>query len=445
MRTHTKAGDLEQGIIDGSQLKPQQWQFLEDQAFTGFDNDANMVKIAILNLYLHKLDKAHVLNHNPLTTTLRGQYPGSRYDVILANPPFAGKIQRESILSDINLDTRNTELLFLKWFLDHVADKGRAGIILPEGVVLGQDRASKHLRRLLVEENQLEAVIALPHSSFKPYASVATFILVFQHGGTTSKTWMYQLSTDGFSQDGLRQPVPENDIPDLLSNWANRFDDSYSHRSGKHGWVDVAAIREHEFDLAPRHYLSPQTYAAQYPLVTIDELCDLSKGTTPAARAEPGPYPLVTTAEELKTSVDYQFDDEAVCVPLVSSTGHGHASIKRITFMSGQFAAASIVAVLRVKDRTRILPRFLYAFLESQKDDVLVPLMKGAANVSLSLEKIASVLVPLPPIEEQSALIADLDSIEQDALDLRGRLEQLTRDRVAALSSLRLHFAANEE
>ena len=98
------------------------WKFLEEQAFTGYDNDANMVKIAILNLYLHWLERAHIEMRNALTTGDGGVYPGKRYDVILANPPFSGRVQEESLLSDLNykLNTRATELLFLKWFIDHL-------------------------------------------------------------------------------------------------------------------------------------------------------------------------------------------------------------------------------------------------------------------------------------------------------------------------------------
>jgi type I restriction enzyme M protein len=127
LRSHTKPGDLKRGHVDGAQLKPAQWRFLEEQAFTGYDNDANMVKIGILNLYLHQLEKAQIELRNPLTTGFGGAYPGKLFDVILANPPFAGRVQDESILSDLNykLNTRSTELLFLKWFIDHLAPGGR--------------------------------------------------------------------------------------------------------------------------------------------------------------------------------------------------------------------------------------------------------------------------------------------------------------------------------
>ena len=169
-------------IVDGALLKPAQWKFLEEQAFTGFDNDANMVKIAILNLYLHQLEKAQVTMLNPLTTGFGGAYPGKMFDCILANPPFAGKVQDESILADLNykLNTRATELLFLKWFIDHLAPNGRAGVIVPNGVLFGSTNAATSLRELLLTECDLQAVISLPSGVFKPYSGVGTAALIFQ-------------------------------------------------------------------------------------------------------------------------------------------------------------------------------------------------------------------------------------------------------------------------
>src|SRR3990172_6315157 len=105
-----------------------------------------MVKIAILNMYLHGLEKAKIEFHNPLTTKKEGAYPGKTFDVVLANPPFSGSIQKESILSDINLPTRDTELLFVKWMIDHLSLGGRAGIIVPNNVLFDTSRAGKRLR-----------------------------------------------------------------------------------------------------------------------------------------------------------------------------------------------------------------------------------------------------------------------------------------------------------
>ena len=231
-RQHTKPSDLKRGIEDGSLLKPAQWKFLEEQAFTGFDNDANMVKIAILNLYLHKLEKANVQIMNPLTTGFAGGYPGLMFDVILANPPFSGKIQEESILSDLNykLNTRATELLFLKWFIDHLTPNGRAGVIVPNGVLFGSTGAARNVRTMLLDDCDLQAVITMPAGVFKPYAGVATAILIFQKGGPTKSVWFYEMTADGFSLSDTRTPVAENDIPDILQKWPSREDGIHSFR-----------------------------------------------------------------------------------------------------------------------------------------------------------------------------------------------------------------------
>jgi type I restriction enzyme M protein len=249
LRQHTKPADLARGIVDGQLLKQAQWDFLDKQAFTGFDNDANMVKIAILNLYLHQLERAKIEHHNPLTTTIGGQYPGPRYDIILANPPFAGRVQKESILADINLETRDTELLFLKWFLDHLTDNGRAGVIVPNGVLFGSGRAERKVRELLLTSCELQAVITLPSGVFRPYSGVGTAIFIFQKGKPTESVWFYELTADGFSLDDKRTEAPSrNDIPDVVAKWPEREEGPNSFR------VPTERIRENGWQLMAGRY-----------------------------------------------------------------------------------------------------------------------------------------------------------------------------------------------
>jgi type I restriction enzyme M protein len=233
-RKHTSKAELARGRVTGDLLTPAQWKFLEEQAFTGFDNDANMIKVAILNLYLHKMEKADIRFHNPLTTGIGSPYPGKTFDIILANPPFAGKIQTESILSDLNLDTRSTELLFVKWFVDHLSSTGRAGVIVPNGVLFGGNKAAIKIRELLVQEYGLQAVINLVSGVFKPYSGVGTAILVFDRAKANRKTdnfvWFYDLTADGFSLDDKRTPIAANDIPDVLDKWEGREEGPNSYR-----------------------------------------------------------------------------------------------------------------------------------------------------------------------------------------------------------------------
>jgi type I restriction enzyme M protein len=250
LRQNTKPADLRRGQIDGSLLKPAQWKFMESQAFTGFDNDANMVKIAILNLYLHQLERARIEHFNPLTTGFGGVYPGERFEIILANPPFTGRVQEESILADLNhrLNTRATELLFLKWFVDHLSPGGRAGAIVPNGVLFGSTKAAVRLREALLTECDLQAIINLPSGVFKPYSGVATAALVFQKGTPTKSVWFYDLGADGLSLDDKRSPIEANDIPDILAKWPGREESKKSYR------VAVEKIKENGWSLAAGRY-----------------------------------------------------------------------------------------------------------------------------------------------------------------------------------------------
>lgn len=248
LRAHTRPADLARGIVDGSLLKPKQWEFLEQEAFTGFDNDANMVKIAILNLYLHQLERARIEHFNPLTTTHGGQYPGQLYDVILANPPFSGSLQKESVLADINLDTRATELLFVKWFIDHLADGGRAGVIVPNGVLFGSNKAERKVRELLLTSCDLQALVSFPSGVFKPYSGVGTAALIFEKGKPTESVWFYDLTADGFTLDDKRAQIAANDIPDMLAKWREREEGANSYR------VPIGKIRENDWSLAAGRY-----------------------------------------------------------------------------------------------------------------------------------------------------------------------------------------------
>jgi len=209
-----------EGHITWDKLRPDQHEFLKMHALTGYDNDIDMVKIAIMNLYLHGLENANVKHFDPLTLP----NPGDRkYDIILANPPFAGNVNKEAILEDFDLRTTKTELLFGEYFYRHLAPGGRAAVIVPEGVLFGSTTAHKKLRGWLLDECQINGIISLPSGVFKPYAGVKTSVVVFERGGKTDKVWFYEVTGDGFSLDDKRTRQPElNDIPDLLEKWETK-------------------------------------------------------------------------------------------------------------------------------------------------------------------------------------------------------------------------------
>lgn len=429
------------GLV-GDKLAKRDWGLLRNGGLVGFDFDPTMVRIAAMNMVLHGIGRPKVSYADALGKAFSH---APRANVILANPPFSGSVDESDISDEFSVTTKSTELLFLELFMDLLLPGGRAAIIVPEGVVLGSDRATRRVRELLLTNNDLQAVVSLPHWIFKPYASVATFILVFSGGGTTERTWMYELRDDGFSRDGVREQIDANDLPDLIEQWGLRLADSYEGVAGRHGWVELDRLTAHDFELAPRRYLRAAGSEHRYPTAQISELCTITRGKSPAKKTPPGAYPFVTTAAEMKTANEYSFEGEAVCVPLVSSTGHGHASMKRVYYVDGQFAAASIVAVLQVKQKDRLLPRYLFHYLQAHKDVLLVPLMRGAANVALTPTKIAGVRIPLPTIEEQLALIDRLEDLDAQASKLDEKRLAVESAKAEALAEFAAEFAPELE
>jgi type I restriction enzyme M protein len=214
-----------------------------ESAFHGFDFDLTMLRIGSMNMILHGIEDPVIEARDSLSEDIAGEK--SRYSLILANPPFAGSLDYEQTARDLQLvvKTRKTELLFLALFLRLLRTGGRAAVIVPDGVLFGSSKAHKELRRLLVEENKLEAVISLPTGVFRPYAGVSTAILIFTKTGVggTDHVWFYDMKADGLSLDDKRQdllpedklgPVPvvelsdeeheKNNLPDLLMRWDER-------------------------------------------------------------------------------------------------------------------------------------------------------------------------------------------------------------------------------
>jgi type I restriction enzyme M protein len=211
--------------------------------FNGFDFDPTMLRIGAMNMALHGVEGANIAYRDSLAEDHAED--AGRYSLVLANPPFAGSLDYETTAKDLQriVKTKKTELLFLALFVRLLKTGGRAAVIVPEGVLFGSSKAHKDLRRLLVEENQLHAVIKLPSGVFRPYAGVSTAILVFTRTGVggTDHVWFYDVQAEGFSLDDKRNdllpkekqgPTPavslsgedhdKNNLPDLVRRWAER-------------------------------------------------------------------------------------------------------------------------------------------------------------------------------------------------------------------------------
>lgn len=224
-------------------LETKQKQHFHNSMFHGFDFDNTMLRIASMNMLLHEVEQPDIRYRDSLAQNVAGE--AERYTLILANPPFAGSLDYEATAKDLQavVKTKKTELLFLALFLRLLKPGGRAAVIVPDGVLFGSTKAHKELRRILVEDHKLDAVVKLPSGVFKPYAGVSTAILFFTRtdSGGTDQVWFYEVAADGWSLDDKRAPllsedklgpVPltnlddvehhKNNLPDVLARWGRR-------------------------------------------------------------------------------------------------------------------------------------------------------------------------------------------------------------------------------
>ncbi len=227
--------------------------------FHGFDFDATMLRIAAMNLMLHGVDDPDIHYQDTLSTGFTDKFPRQAtegFDVILANPPFKGSLDFEDVHSGLlrQVKTKKTELLFLALILRMLNTGGRSATIVPDGVLFGSSGAHRQLRQLLVEQNQLEAVISLPSGVFRPYAGVSTGILVFTKGGRTDNVFFYDVEADGLSLDDKREPVAENDLPHCLARWRSRNPATDKDRTSKAFFISAAEIKEAGYDLSLSQY-----------------------------------------------------------------------------------------------------------------------------------------------------------------------------------------------
>lgn len=209
----------------GDKLNKEQWKFLTEKTFHGYDVDPEMVRLALMNLILHGIEGAHVRRKDTVAGA-EDEEDLRRFDIVLTNPPFAGKVDRERIKPTLPVKSNKTQVLFLGYVINSLKPNGRAGIILPEGSLFGTNKDDKDIRRYLLENTKLEAVVSMPAGVFQPYAGVKTSFLVFKKKSSPKldekeQIWFFDMKGDGSSLSAAKKfgPQYKNDIPKLLELW----------------------------------------------------------------------------------------------------------------------------------------------------------------------------------------------------------------------------------
>ncbi|MBU3806087.1 MAG: type I restriction-modification system subunit M [Candidatus Fournierella pullistercoris] len=252
-----------------------QWEHFSGPMFAGFDIDRTMLRLSSMNLMLHSITHPEI---DYLDGVSKQNQIRDKYTICLANPPFKGTVDAESINDDLKAvaNTKKTELLFLALFLRMLKKGGQCACIVPDGVLFGSSKAHKSIRKELVENHQLRAVISMPSGVFKPYAGVSTAILVFTKtsAGGTDNVWFYDMKADGFSLDDKRSEIADNDIPDIISRFHNLEQEIDRQRTEQSFFVPKQEIADNDYDLSINKYKKVEYVPVEYPS-TAEIMADL--------------------------------------------------------------------------------------------------------------------------------------------------------------------------
>lgn len=238
----------------------------QSEMFTGYDFDHSMLRIGNMNMVMHGFDGATIDYKDSLSADASDQ--DELYDLILANPPFKGSLDYDSVATDLLqvVKTKKTELLFIAQILRALKIGGRAALVVPDGVLFGSSKAHKEVRRILIEEQQLNAIISMPSGVFKPYAGVSTAIVIFTKtdSGGTDHVWFYDMKADGHSLDDKREPVEENDIPDIIDRYQALDQEAGRERTDQSFLAPKSEIVDQKYDLSINRYKEIEYEAVEY-------------------------------------------------------------------------------------------------------------------------------------------------------------------------------------
>lgn len=410
-------------------LSAEDKNFLFNHMFTGFDSDEDMIKFGMMNLHLHGLTRSRLLRQNSLTDTSGMK---DKFDVILANPPFRGRIEEESVSEDLRMGTKATELLFLRFMMDHLALKGKMAVIVPEGVAFNTSKAHTMVRQMLIE-NGLWAVASLPSGVFNPYASVKTSLLFLDKeiAKTNKELLFVKIENDGFDLGAQRRHVEKNDLPEvfnLLNAWKSGKEIKNDHVMR----VDKSRITESmDFSFsADRYRTAVDRSKNRWPVVKLGDVCELQRGVVYSKKDEVSKngykilrannisigdgliledVKLISKELKLKESQKLKAGDIFICLASGSKAHVGKVAYIRddTDFYFGGFMGA-----VRRIDKN-IDPEFLFRLLKDQRfNDFLRREISGANINNLNFGILSRFEIPLPPLNTQKKIVSELKKQE---------------------------------
>jgi len=390
------------------------------QNFKGYDISPDMVRLSLVNMYLHGFAAPHIAEYDTLTS----QDKWNEYaDVILANPPFMSPKGGIKPHNRFSVQSKRSEVLFVDYMAEHLMPNGRAGIIVPEGIIFQSQNAYKQLRKMLVEV-YLVAVVSLPAGVFNPYSGVKTSILFLDKSlaKRTSTIGFFKIENDGFGLGAQRREIDKNDLPQAKAELAEYLRRLRAGESVEDFQPTLGLIVEKEkvatngeYNLSGERYREGDQRSSQYPHVELGEVVEiLDSLRRPITKCDrkTGPYPYYGATGVLDHVEGFLFDEPLV---LVGEDGAKWGPGENSAFaVEGKVWVNNHAHVLRPK-RDRLLDRYLIEILNEAD---LMPYVTGVTVPKLNQEKLRSIPIPLPPLEVQKEIVAEIECYQNEIAHL---------------------------
>lgn len=397
------------GRTNGDLLTPDQREQLSHN-ICGYDISPDMVRLSLVNMYLHRITEPKIVEYDTLTSDDKWN---ERFDVILANPPFMspkGGIKPHSLFS---VQSKRSEALFVDYIAEHLTKTGRGAVVVPEGVIFKSDSAFVKLRRMLIEGNYLYGVISLPQGVFNPYSGVKTSILLFDKviAKLTDKILFAKVENDGFSLGAQRRHIEGSQLESLASaikDFRNKIHRNEKCESGIFSLIEKSKIADTaDYNLTKSRYLDKKDLDSIYELVNINDVCDLKRGESLSSKQFiSGNVPVIAGGQ---TPAGYHNVSNRQSKSITVSCSGAYAGF--VSYHNTPIFATDCFTIFS-KSENVLLQSYLYYVLKF-KQEIIYSFQIGVGQPHVSPKDFQYFKIPLPSIEEQQAIVAELDSYQK--------------------------------
>ncbi len=389
---------------DEKPLTPDQRKAIMNN-FEGYDVDPGMVRISQVNMYLHQFRNPKIFNYNTLSQDERW---ADKFDVILANPPFMSPKGGVSTHNKFSVPSSRSEVLFVDYIMNHLRPKGRAGIIVPEGIIFQSGSAHKQLRKNLVEDG-LYAVVSLPSGVFQPYSGVKTSILLFNNelARQNAEILFIKIENDGFDLGASKRPINKNDLPQALEI-IKAWKDCKKLVSKLAVYVEKTKVVESgDYNLSGDRYRVTTDYTnAKWPMVDLGEVCEIKKGSAITQKdVIGGNVPVIAGGQQ---PAYYHNESNRTGKTITVSASGAYAGFVNY-FKIPIFA--SDCSTIQVKNDAKVLIEFVYQILKGKQNDIY-KFQRGGGQPHVYPKDLEPIKIPLPPLEVQDQIVTELDGYQ---------------------------------